>query len=574
MKKKDLIIIAIISIIIIVFFGYVIFKNVEQKNKEYEIEEIEEYNYFVIKEDNKFGVIDNKANKIIEAKYESVKIPNPMKAVFFCEEDERVKVFNDKSEELFTGFEEIELLKLKNVSSDLVYEKSVLKYTKNGKFGLIDFNGKKITKAIYDEIDTLQFKEGELLVKKDGKYGVINIKGTVLVKAEYDKIEADKYYDEQEGYKKSGYIVSNITNEGYRYGYINVKGEQLLETKFNQLYRVNEIDNDKIYIICAENGKYGLYKNDKKIISNDYQSLNYDERSNVLVATKGKRYGVIGIDGNVKIPFQYNQIDITGEYIYVTDNNGVRVLDKSGNEVDIDKNTVIIDIKNTDYEVHIENIENRTNYSIYKSNERKTNNNYTYIEYLYENYFIVCDTNGKLGIIDDSDNIKVKLEYNTIKKIENFEMIQAEKIDNKITEIYSKSMEKLCEMQNSNIQVKENYIKIYNDNEIIYISRDEKIVQNIEIFENNKIFAKYQDGKWGFIDKNGNTIIDYKYDKVTEVNEYGFAGINSDGKWGSIDRNGNIIVEPIYDLNIESDPMFIGEYYQVIYGNGEIYYTK
>ena len=50
-----------------------------------------------------------------------------------------------------------------------MYEKSVLKYSKDGKYGIINFNGKKITNAIYEEIDTLQFKEGELLVKKRRK---------------------------------------------------------------------------------------------------------------------------------------------------------------------------------------------------------------------------------------------------------------------------------------------------------------------------------------------------------------------------------------------------------------------
>ena len=68
-------------------------------------------------------------------------------------------------------------------------------------------------------------------------------------------------------------------------------------------------------------------------------------------------------------------------------------------------------------------------------------------------------------------------------------------------------------------------------------------------------------------------IVDYNYDKVTEVNKYGFAGIKQNGKWGVIDSNGKIIVEPQYKLS-ENDPIFIGQYYQVIYGNGEIYYTK
>ena len=128
-------------------------------------------------------------------------VPNNEKGVFICTYDinyengtYKTKILNEKNEEIFTKYENIEPLRLKNISSDLMYEKSVLKYSKDGKYGIINLEGKKLTKPIYEEIDTFQYKEGELLVKKDGKYGVINIKGKPLVKNKYDKIETDKYY--------------------------------------------------------------------------------------------------------------------------------------------------------------------------------------------------------------------------------------------------------------------------------------------------------------------------------------------------------------------------------------------
>ena len=71
----------------------------------------------------------------------------------------------------------------------------------------------------------------------------------------------------------------------------------------------------------------------------------------------------------------------------------------------------------------------------------------------------------------------------------------------------------------------------------------------------------------------GNVIVDYIYDMVTDVNKYGYAGIKQNGKWGVIDRLGKVKVEPTYEIN-SNQPEFIGPYYQVIYGNGEIYYTK
>ena len=58
------------------------------------------------------------------------------------------------------------------------------------------------------------------------------------------------------------------------------------------------------------------------------------------------------------------------------------------------------------------------------------------------------------------------------------------------------------------------------------------------------------------------------------INKYGFAGVKKNGKWGVIDNNGKIIIEPTYELKDIKQPVFIGKYYQYVYGNGEIYYTN
>ena len=574
MKKKSIIIITIISIIVIAIAGYFIAQKIQKENRKYEIETISEYKYFVLKENDKYGVIDAKGNKIIEAKYEDVKIPNPQKDVFICYENDDTKVINEKAEEIYTDYENIEPLRLKNILSDLMYEKNTLKYSQDGKYGIIDINGKKITKAIYDEIDTLQTKEGELLVKKDGKYGVVNIKGVTLVKPQYDKIEADKFYEEGNGYKKAGYIVSETTEEGYRYGYVNLAGKEIIEVKYNDLYRIADINSDDIYIICAENGKYGLLKNSQKIIDNEYQSLLYNESNNTITALKGKNYGVISIDGKVVLPFEYQQIDITGDYIYAkTNDENVKIFDTTGKETGMSETTAIINIDNTKYKIHIDTLGEKTTYSIYKDDEKITQNEYTYIQYLYGNYFIACNADGKLGVIDDTEKAKIEFNYNSVQKIENTNIIQASNNDTKITEIYSKDMKKITELKNATIQNNKEYLKIYNEDETKYISNEEKEVTNTEVFTNNKIFAKKQNNKWGFVDASGAKIIDFKYDKVTEVNKYGFAGIKQNKYWGVIDADGKVIVEPTYKLN-DNEPTFIGQYYQVIYGNGEIYYTK
>lgn len=576
MKKKTIAILLTVIIILAVIatIAGIIIKMQQASKREYEIETISEYKYFVVREENKYGVMDAKGNKIVETKYEDVKIPNPEKEVFICYENEETKVLNENNEEMFTQYENIEPLRLKNISGDLMYEKSTLKYSKDGKYGIIDFNGKKLTKPIYEEIETFQFKEGELLVKNDGKYGIININGATLVKTEYDKIETDKFYETENGYKNAGYIVSKTTEEGYRYGYINLEGKEVIKPQYNDLYRIVEVSGKNIYIIAAENGKYGLFKDGNKIIDNEYQSLAYNESNNTITALKGKKYGVISIEGKVILPLEYTQIDISGEYIYATTTDeNVKIFNSKGEETNIDKNLAIINVENSEYQIYIQTVEGKTRYSIYKNNEVITENRYTYIQYLYDNYFIACNANGKLGIIDDRENTKIEFNYHSIQQIENTQMIETVSDNENTVQVYSKEMKKICELENAKIENNKEYIKLYNENEVKYISKEEKEVDNKEIFAENDIFAKKSEGLWGFVNKENRNVIDYKYEKVTEVNQYGFAGIKLDGKWGVINDEGKIIVEPKYELNSDN-PMFIGEYYQVIYGNGEIYYTK
>lgn len=573
MKKRNLVIILIIVILAIIVAGFAI-NMVYQKNKEYEIAQISEYKYFAVKEDDKIGVINTSGKKIINTEYDSVVIPNPEKAVFICTKDNNTKVLNENGEEIYTDYQNIKPLRLKDVASDLVYEKTTLEYEKNGKFGIISIDGEKITEPIYESIDTLQFKEGELLVKLNGKYGVINIKGATIVKPLYDSIESDKYYESGINYKKSGYIVSKTTNEGYRYGYVNYKGKQILDTKFNDLSRITDVNSEDVYLICAENGQYGLIKNKKKVINNEYQSLNYNESNNTVTALKGKRYGVVSLDGKVIVPFEYIQIDTTGEYIYATtEDSSVKTFDANGKESQIDSNLAIVDVENTNYKIYINSGNDKTEYTIYKDGKAITKNEYTYIEYLYDNYFIACNTDGELGVIDDAENVKIPFNYNSIQKIDGTNLIQTYQNDNKIIEVYSKDMKKIVGLENAELDKLTDYIKIYNDDEVKYVTNEGKEVKNTELFSNNKIFANKWNGKWGFVDKQGNKVVDYEYDKVTEVNSYGFAGIEKDGKWGVVDSNGKILVEPKYTLN-ENNPVFIGEYYQVKYGNGEIYFTN
>jgi len=573
MKKKWIIGIIVVIIVISVVAG--IFYFVNKNNKEYEIVKVENYNYFILKESELYGVIDNKGNKVIEPKFEEIKIPNPEKAIFICYIGDEIQVLNENGEKLLTQFSEVEPIRLKNIISDLMYEKSVLRYKKDDKYGIIDFEGKEITKAIYDSIDSVSYKEGELLVEKDNKYGIINIKGREILKSEYDEISIDRYFTEDLDYKFSGYIVAIRTEQGYRYGYISYKGKEILKPEYNEILRITEVmDNENVYLINSKNGQYGITRNNKVILENEYQSIRYDYTNEVVVIEKTGKYGIATLDSEILVPVQYDQIDITGIYIYAKNSQGVTVYNSNGNQVNINSNIAIINTENEKYRIRINN-QNGTKYGVIdKEGKQLIEEKYNYIEYLYDNYFIVSGEKGKLGILNDKAEEVVKLEYDSIQRIQDTKLIQATLSENKLLKIYSRKMEVICEMVSANMEINKDYIKVNSETETRYFDKEGKELTNMEVFKSNKIFAKNQDGKWGFIDIDGNVIVEYKYDRVTELNKFGFASVKLDDKWGVINENGEIIVNPIYEFEGQTEPTFIGKYYRVTFGFGENYYTN
>ena len=573
MKKKYIVMTVVVLLIIIAIAGYFIYRQIEKSGREYEIEKVavQNYEYFILRQDGKYGVINKKGDIVIHPEYTNVIIPNPQKAVFVCyDENNNTKVLNQNNEQIFSEYTQLEPIKLKNIASDLMYEKNLLTYEQDEKQGLINLEGKVVAKPIYESIEGLPYKEGELLVKIEGKYGVVNNKGNYLVDSDYDQIAVDNYTTE-EGYKHAGYIVSNTTENGYRYGYVDVDGNVLLEPEYTEVSRIiNVKDDDNIYLVVAQNGQYGMIKNQEQIIENEYQSISYNSESNTLTLEKTKRYGVATLDGKIVIPVEFAQIDSTGKNIYATDVDGnVKVYQEDGNPAEIESNVYILETGNENYQIKIDNTQGSVYSILNKDGEQITTQNYSYINYLYDNYFIVS-----VGVINDKEEPIIEIQYDSIEKVEGTDYIITRLSENSSTQLYDKNFKQLCEMTNAIVQTEENYVKVYNNTETKYFDLEGNEKQNTEVLSNNQIYAKSQDGKWGFVDKSGNIVVDYIYDKVTDLNSYGYAGIKLDGKWGVVNSNGEVIVEPTYTLNTPTEPEFIKDYYKVEYGYGEFYYTK
>ncbi len=577
-NKKFLKIFLICTIIVIIVIaiavaGYIIYNM--QTDISYELEEVGQYKYLKLYENEKYGVIDTSGNILIEAQYDQINIPNPSKAVFVCyeesEDQTKTKVLNEKNEQLFTQYEEVLPLMFKELTNEIPFEKSVLKYKQNGKYGIIDFTGKKITDAIYDEIASLQYKEGCLLVTQNEKVGLINIKGKEIIKPEYYSITADGYYNEQTGYKAVGFVICNRTDEGYRYGYINSQGQELLEPVYNAMQRVTEIiDDENVYIVAQRNGQSGLIKNKDVILEFQYEDINYNRVNSVFSIRRLAKYGVVNTTGKTILPVEYDEVWFVSKNINARKGEETFLFDVNGQQIQDMEYSTIIETESEEYKIAIKD----EKYGVINKSEKLIlPNNYQYIEYAFKNFFITTK-DGKVGVVDSTAKEKIPFNYSVIQKISGTSILQAINTETKIIDFYDIDLNKVYTIAEATIYQEENYIKILSNNDRKYLNKEGKEISNKEIFNQNNIFASSKNGKWGFVDKENNVVVEQKYDMVTEVNEYGFAGIKLNEKWGVIDKDGKIILEPKYENIDWLEPEFVNKYCKLNFGYGFEYYSE
>lgn len=461
-KKISIIIVAIIVIISLAISIYIPNKD-KLSNEKIDTSK----NYETIEMNGKIGVKDGE-NVIIEPQYDKIIIPNEHKDVFMCESGEDAKFVNSKNEEIFQNYDDVELIEY----ADSKYEKNILRYEKNGKYGLLNINGKTITDAKYEDLTSLTDKEGEVLVKENGEYGIIDEKGNTKIKNKYDSIQSDGFYTDESGYKKAGYIVSVVTNDGYRYGYYDSDGVQVLNEEYNQITRLTQIKSDT-YLIVAQNGQYGVFINNSKIINPRYQSIDYNSDLELFIVERTKQYGAINLKGVEVIPTEYTELTVNGIYLYALKDDEQKVFDANGKTVDIPFNVYINSTSSSKY--FIKNQDGK--YTVVNSSfEELTQQNYHFIEYAYDNYFIATNEQDKVGVIDTEENIVVEFNYDLIQLIKGKSIFQAIDFEENETDIYDSKFDLALEMSNANIEILDDGVKVRNNEQEILLDNTGKII--------------------------------------------------------------------------------------------------
>ena len=482
MKKVVAVIVAILVIIMFVF----IIKDILQKEQDANTGSISSLSYFAAFQDNKWGVIDSNGNTVIDPSYqEMIIIPNNKNDIFLCTYDVnydtgeyKTKVLNSKNEMILTQYDKVEAIANQDENQNLWYEENLLKVQKNGKYGIIDFEGKEILPIEYDSIGVITGIKNAILVQKSGKYGVVDEKGKLLTEIAYTEIKPLGKDN------KSGFIVKD--DQG-KYSLIDYSKNLVLP---NQYEGIEPVYGNDLYVV-VEAGKQKLIQKDGTEVLKD----GFDKITAILKASgagviyqKADKYGVMDLTGKVLIDSTYESLQEAKPGIFI------------------------------------------------------------------------ASKDGKFGIIDSSGQEKVPFQYQSITYQEAADFYIAEDASFQ------------ANILDSNFTVKQTGILIQvdsdrgfielkqgEDNKYYNFKFEEKSLT--DILTNNTVFVSKKDGKYGFVDKNGNVVVDYLYDDVTSQNSYGFAGIKKDGKWGSIDNKGNVVIEPTYSLDHYLLVDFIGRWH-------------
>lgn len=488
--KKVVAVIVVFAIIILFIFGI---NQILKADKQTMASKNIELNYMALFTNGNWGVINSSGEEVVQPAYsEMIAIPNKQKPVFICTYDVnyvdgtyRTKAINDKNQDIFTDYENVATIQNLDKNNNLWFEENVLKVQKDGKFGLINLDGKEILPCEYDSITTLRGIKNSIIIKKDGKIGLVNTDGSIIVPVEYADISAVT-----EDYK-NGYIVKNL--EG-KFGIIKSDGQVGLESKFED---VKHIADNNMYIakldgtwkVIAEDGTAYL---EGKV--NNAVSMN---NGNVVINNNGK-YGIVNVQTDLKIPSDYEFLAYIFEDKYIAKKDGkFGVIDTN--------NQVIVELKYADL-----NYNRTTDYL----KAKKEDNTYDYMT----RDFAIKLTAGEETVLNGFISVNVQDEV----KYYNYKL---EEKSNK--EVYS---------TNTLFVTKVN-------GKYGFVNKDGKVVVEAiydDATEQNDYgyVAVKKDGKWGAIDQYGKVVIEPTY-MLSNNKRVEFVG-----KWhNSADANANYFTD-------------------------------
>lgn len=384
-------------------------------------------------------------------------------------------------------------------------------------YGYINETGNFEIEAIYEEAEPFN-ANGVACVSIDGKWGHINKKGEFVVKPQFD---AAYYFDKND--------VARVSKDS-KYGMIDADGEVIVQPKYGWYEDILELGE------FAENGLAHFYENKKGgyintkgeiVIPAQYEMADDFSVNGLARIRHGENFGFINAQGEEVIPCRYEYAGyFFKDYPALVCKDGkYGYIDESGAEV--------IEIKYADATDFI------------------------------GGYASVQGKNGKWGAIDASGEYLIKPKYDEAFNFsaDHFAVV------NKGGEAYLIDTQDtvLCRLGYANDYSMGGHF-IYNIRQLEYISTgDRSDLETYELFPYklpvpigipngyNREWNYGYDYTYGYLDMQGNIVIDPAYQMAYQFAENGLARVMTvDAGEGFINTSGAFVTETNYS-HIEND---------------------
>lgn len=290
------------------------------------------------------------------------------------------------------------------------------------------------------------------------------------------------------------------------------------------------------------------------------------------------KWGYINSSGEVVIDAIYDKVSYTlNDSALVEKDNRQIFIDSEGNNIlEIPQEYKVSSIFFNDLSngvFAVENIEEK--YALMNTEGNLITDFIFDSIYSFNDGFAACKINNKYGLIDISGKIVIPAKYDLLGAY-NDGMISV-KLNNKWGYINLKN-EEIIPIDFKYAYDFDNEIGIVSDNnnEDYYYAFDKK---GNKLFKFNyhpisnfqEELCKVKSKNEGFVNKSGELVIDTKYIQAYDFSDGLAAVCNLDFKWGFIDYEGNYIIEPKYSKIINS---FYNGVALVEYNNERIYINK
>jgi hypothetical protein len=263
--------------------------------------------YYIVKIDNKFGVIDDNEKEIIPVEYTE-----------FATYPYSDGSYLARNKEGKYGF----ILIDGRVTLPFEYDNLTRRYNdnvvsvQNGKCGLVQVNAGVPYEIVTCDYDDIKSGSKTFIVEKNKKFGLLDIYGKLITPVEYDSLES---LDENAG---DGAIYK-AKKEGI-YQLINEQGKVVGQELFTDISIIPKKNNDSYsnlrftYMKAKQkNGKYCIIDKVGKIISKPIFEDIVSESENIFIVKSNSKFGMYSLlDQNLSVNYKYDLIIRTDNNYY------------------------------------------------------------------------------------------------------------------------------------------------------------------------------------------------------------------------------------------------------------------